>query len=386
MKYNRLIFIVLFSISFQIAFGQIDTKDKNAKNGEEKFQVSVIMPFCSGEILENPKHKNAAISKACRNYYEGFLLALDSFKTKETPLIINVFDTKRDSLTFAKILTKKEVLNSDLIIGPVLKEGNEMMIDYCKKNKKYHISPFLTLTKSNINNPYLISVYPDLNYYPEFILQDIKQKGVEKATVYVALGKESNDKIIGTKLNSLKSKYPNFTFKQADISKISEWSKQYNPSLNNYFILASENEFQVGSALKTLSDTLKFTNVEVYGFRKWLEFKAPNINQLEALKVKIITPFYFDYSDPNNKGFISAYRDKYYTEPEEYAITGFEQGLFFIRALIHLKGNLDGISSLETQKILSNQFRIRTKDGAKSLQNSNLNILYFEEGKLLKQN
>ncbi|MCG9879004.1 MAG: hypothetical protein MH472_00250, partial [Bacteroidia bacterium] len=311
--------------------------------------------------------------------------ALDSFKNSETPLYVHVFDTKRDSLTFAKILTKKEVSNSDLIIGPVLKEGNEMMVDYCKKNKKYHISPFLTLTKSNINNPYLISVYPDLNYYPEFILQDILKSGAENPIIYVAVGKESNDKIIANKISSLKSKYPNFTFKQADISKISDWSKLYNPSKSNYFIIASENEFQVGSALKTLSDTMQFTQVEVYGFRKWLEFKAPNINQLELLKVKIISPFYFDYTSASNKGFVAAYREKYFTEPEEYAVAGFEQGLFFIRALINNKGNLDAIQTLEEQKILSNYYKIRVKDGAKSLQNSKLNVLYFEEGALLRK-
>ncbi|MCG9880780.1 MAG: hypothetical protein MH472_09305, partial [Bacteroidia bacterium] len=73
--------ILFFSFHFTTSFAQTENKPKNGKSSDEKFQVSLIMPFCSAEILENPKHKNAAISKACRNYYEGFLLALDSFKT-----------------------------------------------------------------------------------------------------------------------------------------------------------------------------------------------------------------------------------------------------------------------------------------------------------------
>jgi hypothetical protein len=154
------------------------------------------------------------------------------------------------------------------------------------------------------------------------------------------------------------------------------------PQKNNFFILASENEYAVGSALKKLSDTLSFTNVKVYGFRKWLDFKTPNIHLLEKLNVKIISPFYFDYYADANKKFIAAYRDKFFTDPEEYAVAGFEQGLFFIRSLVQNKGNMKDILKQDSVQPLSNRYKIRQKDASKSLQNEQLNILYFEEGKL----
>ena len=382
MQVKRAVLCLILLGAFQVVWAQTSKKSNSIDSTGEKFQVALIMPFCSADVLENPKHKNASISNACRNFYEGFLLALDSFKTNETPIFIKVYDTKRDSLTFAKILNKKEVLNADLIIGPVLKEGNELMVEYCKKYKKYHVSPFLTLTKSTINNPYLISVYPDLNYYADYILEDIKVNTQQSAIVYVASGKESNDKIVSARVTALKSKFPLLTVKQIEINKISDISKTYDPQKNNFFILASENEYAVGSALKKLSDTLSFTNVKVYGFRKWLDFKTPNIHLLEKLNVKIISPFYFDYYADANKKFIAAYRDKFFTDPEEYAVAGFEQGLFFIRSLVQNKGNMKDILKQDSVQPLSNRYKIRQKDASKSLQNEQLNILYFEEGKL----
>jgi hypothetical protein len=372
-----------FLFGFLLILGLVAKSQTSLKDLlEQKYQVALIMPFCSEQLLQDSKHKNASIGQACRKYFEGFTLSLDSFSSTEIPLEIKVYDTKRDSLTFKKIIEKKEVLNSDLIIGPVLKEGNEMMLEYCKKYKKYHVSPFLTLTKSKIENPYLISVYPDLTYYGDFILEDIKGSGSEFANIIVLTGKETNDKILSNRIMSLKAKYPGYTFKALDINKYIEIKDHYKFARPNHIVISSESEFMVGSALKLLSDTNQFIDVQVYGVRKWLEFKAPNIPQFEQLKVKIISPYYMDYADANCKLFIEKYRERYFTEPDEYAVAGYEQGVYFLSELIKNHGNLEDLPKEDKNKPLSNYYWFKPKSDGKSIQNSMLNVLYFEEGKL----
>ncbi|MDZ4668515.1 MAG: hypothetical protein SGJ00_11630 [bacterium] len=362
-------------------------KSVQAQNGlkdllNPKYQVSLIMPFCSEQLLQNPKHKNAAISNACRKYYEGFLLALDSFSTTDLPIEVRVYDTKRDSLTLKKILDKKDVLNSDLIIGPVLKEGNDMMVDYCKKSKIYHVSPVFTLTKSKIDNPYLISVYPDLSYYGDFILEDIKSNGETNANIMVLAGKEGNDKILANRIMDLKEKYPGYTFKSIEIGKYMELKDYYKFARPNHVIISSESEFMVGSALKMLSDTNQFMDIQVYGLRKWLEFKAPNIRQLEQLKVKIISPYYLDYTNEKCKLFIEKYRERFFTEPDEYAVTGYEQGIYFLSILIKNHGNLSDLRKEPKNQPLSNVYEFKQKIDGKGIQNNAINILFFEDGRL----
>lgn len=349
---------------------------------ESGYEISVIMPFCAKDLVSNPSSKNAAIGNACRTYFEGFALALDSFKNIDAPIDVKLYDTQRDSLTFKKILEKKSVQNSDLIVGPVLKEGNEMMMEFCKKNKIYHISPFLTLTKSKIDNPYMISAYPDLNYYADFVLEQIKETSNSDVNIIVITGKESNDKILSNRFLSLKTKYPSFTFKSLDISKYNEFKNLYKLGRNNKVVICSENEFLVGSTLKHLSDTTQFIDLEVFGWRKWLEFKAPNIPQMEHLGVKIISPFYMDYNDPACRLFIEKYRERYYTEPDEYAVAGYEQATYFISTLVQNHGNLQKVSEQALNKPLSNNYKIGKKPEAISLQNMQLNILFFADGKM----
>lgn len=375
------VFLVLVSISCNFVLGQNIIKDFF----EKKYEVSLIMPFCSKQILDDPKTKNAAIGNACRQYYEGFLMALDSFKYADIPIEIRVYDTKRDSIVFSKILAKKEVVKADLIIGPVLKEGNNMMVDFCAKNNKYHVSPFLTLTKSKIDNPFLISAYPDLSYYGDFILENIKIIGDENANIIVVVGKESHDKVLANRILSLKKTYPNFTIKSIEISKYTDLKDQYKLTKPNHIVIASENEFLVGTTLKYLNDSNQFLNLNIYGTRKWVDFKTLNIGLYEQLNVKIISPFFVNFKEPPSLLFNEKYRERYFTDPEEYAVIGYEQGLYFLSVLIKNNGNLSAIISEPINKPLSNSYLYRLKPDGGSIQNSNLNILYFENGELKRK-
>jgi hypothetical protein len=379
----RKIFIILFLLNgtHQLVLGQ----NKLSDLFEQKYQVSLIMPFCSRQILDDPKAKNAAIGNACRQYYEGFSIAMDSFKQADIPIEVRVYDTKRDSNAFMKILAKKEVLNSDLIIGPVLKEGNDRIVDFCNKNNKYHVSPFLTLTKSKIDNPFLISAYPDLSYYGDFILENIKNKGDDNANVMVVVGKESNDKVLANRILALKSKYPNYTIKSIDISKYTELKDQYKLTKPNHIVIASENEFLVGTTLKYLNDSNQFLNIQVYGTRKWLEFNTLNIGLCQQVKVKIISPYYFDYKNSNCTFFVEKYRERFYADPQEYAVIGYEQGVYFLSILMKEHGSLSTITKQDLNRPLTNDYLFKNKPDGKSIQNSKLNILYFENGELKRE-
>lgn len=357
----------------------------HAQPASDKFTVAVAMPFCAKQLLAEPEHKNATIGNASREYYQGLLMALDSFRKSTVPIELLVYDTQRDSLQLLKILDKKEVQNADLILGPVLKEGSQVMVDFCKKYKVYHVSPFLTLTKSKIDNPYLISAYPDLNYYGDFMLDQVHAIHPDQANILVVAGKEPNEKLLAQRVMSLKSKYPGYQFKSVDIGKYTDLKNFYQLGRTNEIIITSENEFLVGSVLRHLADTSLFRDLEVFGTRKWLEFKTPNIPQFEQLNVRILTPYYMDYSLPGVKQFNEAYRERYFTEPTEFAVAGYEQGIFFVSNLVRFHGSLDSLSALDSMQPLSNLYRIRRKPDARSLQNEHLNLLLFREGVMVRQ-
>ena len=113
-------------------------------------KIALLMPFCAEEINQNPNHKNADLGNACREYYQGLLIAADSLKSAGFNIEITVFDTERDTIKFKKMLDNEAVQNADFIIGPVIKEGQLMMQSFKNKKNAFHLSPLFTFTKTKI--------------------------------------------------------------------------------------------------------------------------------------------------------------------------------------------------------------------------------------------
>src|SRR5450631_3672082 len=104
----RLTFLIAMMFSFMFSFLQ-----KKSNN------ISLILPFCSKKIIDNPNCYDAQLGNICREYYQGALIALDSFERGRLPISLSVFDTENDSSTLLKILQKPQLKETELIIGPV---------------------------------------------------------------------------------------------------------------------------------------------------------------------------------------------------------------------------------------------------------------------------
>ncbi len=380
---SKFIACVLCLICFlPLLHAQKPAKAEAPKEIKPKYVISVVMPFCSKQIQADPNSKNAALGSASRQYYEGFKMALDSFNKSEVPIEVRVFDSQSDTNVFRQIVAKKEFQESNLVFGPVSVQNNVRLKEFCEKYKVYDISPFLTLSKTVTDNPYKISAYPDLKYYGDFILNQIKSAGWNDANVVVLTGKESNEKIIGARMLAIKNNYSGFSIKTLDISKYAEYRTLYKLDRPNHIIIDSDNEFLVSTVIKHLSDTNQFTDLYVYGSKNWFDFKIFNLPAWQQLNLNVVTPVFIDYDDPKVKNFIERYRERYFTEPSEFAINGFEQCTFFIGYFVANKGNMEKITEMNKIKPLSNWFKIDKKVEAMGYQNNRLNILYFEDNKL----
>lgn len=380
---RNFIFGILCLFGFISKSGAQDTLAVDtSKNIKTNYIISVVMPFCSKQILADPKTKNAALGNACRQYYEGFKLALDSINKADFSIEIRVFDSEGDSNVFKKILNKKEFQESNLVFGPVGTQNTERIREFCERFHVYNISPFLTLTKTKTNNAYLISAYPDLSYYGDFILDQIKSGGWNDANIVVFTGKDANEKVIGARMLALKNKYSGFSIKTMDINKYADYKYAYKPDRPNHVVIDSDNEFLVNSVIKFIADTNQFNDFITYGSIKWFDFKSFNLALWQQVNLNIICPVYIDYNDPKVKSFIERYREHYYTEPAEFALNGYEQGTYFINYLLTNNGNMDKITEQIRVKPLCNWFKISPKAEGKGYQNTRLNMLYFEESQL----
>lgn len=108
------------------------------------------------------------------------------------------------------------------------------------------------------------------------------------------------------------------------------------------------------------------------------EFNSLLLPLWEQTRLTIVTPYYPNYQNPELKLMIEKYRERFYTEPNEFAINGYEQALVYISALINHHGELNKITEAPAICIHGNCYKIQTKDGLKSMQNTGLKRVYID--------
>lgn len=369
---KKLALILYFTLTYFITIAQSNSLIK----------IALLMPFCAKDINQNPNHKNAELGNACREYYQGMLIATDSLKNAGFNIEITVFDTERDTIKFKKILLNDAVQNADFIIGPVVKEGQLMMQNFRNKKNAFHLSPLFTFTKTKINDAKAISAYPDLTFYADYLINYLNKK--QAAGNFVVLfGKDASDKTLTNYMKQIIKPEYLYKLKQLDITKHTDIYKLMNVDKDNHIFFACDDENLINAALKTIADTSNTYKVTTYGLRKILDFNIINSEYWVSSNLHIISPFYVNYKDSSTQKFISTYRNYYETEPSEYAFVGYDQFIVSILTFANTDGSFTNLNKLKPITLLSNKYLFREKTTTTGIQNSYLHILkYTDEGLL----
>ena len=343
-------------------------------------KIALLMPFCAQEINQNPNHKNADLGNACREYYQGLLIAADSLKNAGFNIEITVFDTDKDTVKFKKILNNDAVQNADFIIGPVIKEGQLMMQNFKNKKNAFHLSPLFTFTKTKINDERAISAYPDLTYYADYFVNYLN-KNSSVGNIIIMVGKDVSDKSLSNYIKQIVKPEFSLNVKQIDLSKVGDIYKNLSKENDNFIFFASDDENQINAALKIIADTSNTFKMNTFGLRKILDFNIINTEYWLKSNLHIISPFYINYSDLLTKKFIETYRNYYETEPNEYAFVGYDQFISTISTFAQTNGSFKDLNKIATHSLLANRYLLKEKNNASGLQNSYLHILkYTNEG------
>lgn len=366
------------SIAFVLTFQLLKVNAQQNLYSKDTLNLAVLMPFCSKEILSNELSPKAALGNACRSYFEGLSLGLDSMSKNGIPIQVNVFDTKNDTVYFKQLLKKNEILNANLIIGPVVAIGQQLMENFSKQSQIYHVSPLLTLTKSKIEDPYLICMNPDLESYADIVLEQLKKDGHTNINLVVFSGKGKNDKIISSRINKIKNNYPGFQIQCLDIDKHINYKNYFKLDKTNLVWIDAENEFLVNSTLKLLADTTQFIDIHVIGNRKWLDYNAINFPLWKHLDVTILNPYFLANESKVAQDCIEKYKEIYNKEPDEYAIAGFDQALFFIDNLAKNDSQFNPNALKNRQVLVGSEYSIGPKPHNKGFQNNYLNQCKFD--------
>jgi len=127
--------------------------------------------------------------------------------------------------------------------------------------------------------------------------------------------------------------------------------------------------------LRSLDTLNKNYPVVLFGHPSWEKFSFLKADILQRLKTHITSADKINYKQETTIAFLRNYRKAYHVEPTDFAIKGFDEGLYFGRQLLTENSNMTALDKTDFTGI-HNSFHFVKKPGLGWV-NAHVNILMY---------
>jgi LysM repeat protein len=321
---------------------------------EELAEIDSLLELYPGLDLptKRPK-KEKTLYNHTRNFlsfYEGFLIAADSLSDENCNVKINLYDTELSAEKINKVIQSGELLGSDLIVGPVDTRLQKNVSAISFKNRIPMVSPFSSENEHIDTNPYYCQVNPSKDYILKKTADFIGDMYYDKNLIIMTLGEvgELDEQnlvdLVKEKffLSGIYRQLDNILYTEVDFAEggnMGYWQvkKTLRHDMENVIFIPApgqryEREALLSRAINSLYVFSEEFDITLIGVSDYPGFKSINTEYFHRLNLHYLTPNYIDYSSPEVQNFIKKYKNRFYTEPNQYSFRGYDIAAFFIGA------------------------------------------------------
>jgi len=376
-------------------------------NGQP-FNIALLLPFTQEEagayesaieetveqqLDSKPKNKErtkkglSQVTQASLEFYEGFLIAVDSMKKSGVSVNLSVFDTKRKQTEVESIIHKGLSGKTDLIVGSFIIDDLKPLATFAAENRINMVSPLYNGPTNLPSSSNIISVNQSFRKQLEIFINSFK---FEDTCRYIVVYDKENlysstiklfDSLLNTRVqdtNRIQKVYHQTAVSksidvQESLVKVLANDKQ------NVVIIPSEDEPFVSEFLGHLYGVKSFYNLRttVYGPARWQKMKNIPTDYFYKLNLNIFTPFFVDYTRTDVKNFIVEYRNLYRSEPTQYSYLGYDVGLYFIAAMKNYGVNFNECLNSYRPNLLQSEFWFKESRPSALIQNHQQFIINY---------
>ena len=300
----------------------------------EPLDVALLLPIAVDET-PNPNYLE---------FYQGFLLALDSIKTRYGYSVnVDLYNTGRDAERIEEIVGSDSFRGTDLVVGPVYEEGLYPVIRFAEQERIPVVSPLANITR--MNSDVLFQLAPDPARKYEKVADLIN--GDRRVTLIYT---ESTDTEFEQEILALlgDAEYTRHTFKylhptavRSDEENTGDLTPLLENGDDNVFIILSDNEIDVDRILAALASAdTSLTNrgrtaprFVVLGNARWNRYN--NIDRTIFFKDRVvfISTYHAKRDSQAVVDFDSAYIRAFGSLPTLYSYRGYDAAMIFAPAM-----------------------------------------------------
>lgn len=307
-------------------------------------RAAVMLPFMTGDTDSRDEQARMV------EYYEGFLMAVDSLKKRGISIDLHAYDTHHSQSSIKAILNKSELKEMDILFGPAHPEHVKPLAEFAKEHHIRLVVPFTSKGGEVFSNPAIYQINTPQSYLYSEVYEHFTRKFTNVNVVFLNAvdgDKEKTEFIKGLK-EELKSKHTPFTELKGEQITPEGIKGAMNPSVDNIFIPTSGTNTALIKLLPQLIVTLRDNpeyRMKLFGYPEWQKYTNDHLASFYELDTYFYSSFYTNNLFPEAVRFSAAYR-KWYSKDmintfPKYGMLGFDTGFFFLKGLAQYGDNLE---------------------------------------------
>lgn len=370
------------------------------------------------------------------HFYEGFMIAADSVaNTRGMFIDMKVYDVDNDVKKADTAIIDPWLAAADMIVGPFYLKPFEVVKRFASENGIPIVNPITPRSNIVDNHPNVIKVKPSMDAQMTF-LDSIVRKYYHANNVFIIREKADKDAAMIAKINEIVKRnidscsyIPNShivkviknNFKRWKLLKVDfevsdyltdnirldinilknniddstafrnqvininyerdslKFVKNYASSMrNNLFIVYGTGKVFANEIVNKVTKLTENYPLTVIMLPEWGRFEGLFNDNLMKMRAIYFEDYFIDYQDVKVESFICKFRNRYNTEPAEYAFDGFDIGWYFLNAY-HLFGEemTENLSDYDVP-LLHTKFHFQKNGVNSGFENTFWNIYQFK--------
>ena len=298
-----------------------------------------------------PLHNVDGDGRRMIEYYRGLLMAVEKLKADGISINVRAWNVAQTD-DINTTLIQQGADKSDIIFGPLYSKQVKALGDFCKKNKIRMVIPFSINGDEVERNEFIYQVYQPAetfnqksvtsfidrfsNCHP--IIIDCNDSTSNKGTFTYALRKKLEERGIQYSITNLRS-------------SIEMFEKAFSTTKRNVVILNTGRSPELTQTMHKLDALLAHSPgymISMFGYTEWQMYEKYNQNQTYFHKDDVYIPssYFFNEQSGYIQSFQNAYKSKFGVDMmnalPHFALTGYDQGVFFIGGVYKFKGQFYG--------------------------------------------
>ena len=310
----------------------------------DKFLIPEVIPVVSDSVLLTQRSRNSVdfslilplragsgTSEMNMDFYSGVLMAMRDLESQGIKAHLHVYDLN------AGIPPVEDLLKSDFVLGPVASRDLEAILQRVDGGVPV-ISPLDQKAAAlSVNYKNFIQVPSATDHQYEDLAQWVKEdlnptdkviliteKGADNVTAPVAIRSAMAHR-------ELTYEILNYAISEGRSITTTLGEMLAGKDSLNRVIVASESEAFTGDVVRNLGIMQgKGFDLVMYAPSKVRTFETIEGTAYHDADLHITTSYHVDYSNPQVRSFVHAYRALFRTEPSQFAFQGYDTARYFV--------------------------------------------------------